>query len=254
MEAQLWAPNNGHRWASCHGQTWTPTSCPHPVPTPSNNGQPFLSLLDVHLYPFWAPNFVHIGSPHLSIMDDHVCPYWKPISIHDGRPLLPKLEAHLRPCLVSMLVHNGCPLLSMLGDQTHPSWKPIFVHAGCPCLQKWVSKSCQNWTPNTCAWTTEAFPNWVPTLSGGHATLPEMRMPTSWIVDAQFLGWPRGLYASGHPTRNVGAHSCTWPRDMQCVDVRGREWAPIYLRGRTYGKSKKIPHSPKGSEADQLRV
>lgn len=214
MEAQLWAPNNGHRWASCHGQTWAPTSYPHPVPTPSNNGQPLPSTLGIHLYPYWAPNFVHIGSTHLSIMHHHVCPYWKSIFVHNGRPLLAILEAHIRPCRTSTPAQIGSPTI-VRGVHACKSGRPKATELGAQYLHV------------------------------GDRSFPELGVHS--------LRWPRDLYASGRPTRNVTDRPDLWVPIVARGHAICNTWTRVGKRGRPYlcvgarmERAKKYPTPQRG--------
>lgn len=174
MDTQLWVSDNGRRWASCNGQTWAATS-------------------------------VHLGQPSLSTLGVQLRPYWEPTITHTGHPTLSILEAHLRPRWATTFVHVGSPHLPTMDSQTHPSWKPN------PC--EWATKMPPKLDAQSLCVDArscrrlEAHPEkWTPIVARGHATLPELRMPTSWIVEAHFLRWPRDLNASGCPIRNVADH------------------------------------------------
>ena len=212
MDTQLWVSDNGRRWASCNGQTWAATS--------AHLGSPHPSILGNHPCPRWVSNFVHIGNPHLPTLGIQLCPYWKPIYVHVGRPRLSMLGVHSCPQWTAKPTQVGSPTPSMLGNHVCPCWKSTPVT-----MDVQIHPS---WKPNPCEWTTkmppkldaqslcvdarscrrlEAHPErWTPIIARGHATLPELRMPTSWIVEAHFLRWPRDLNASGCPIRNVADH------------------------------------------------
>lgn len=161
-------------------------------------GYPTSSILGTHTYPHWASNFVHIGSPSTSTLGNHVYSCWVPTPVHNRHPNLPKLEAQLRPYWAATFVHVGSPHLPTMEAQTHPSWKPNL----CEWTPKMPPKSdaqslCVD--VRSCR-RLEAHPKrWTPIVARGHATLPELRMPTSRIVKAHFLRWPRDLYATGRP-------------------------------------------------------
>ena len=233
-------------------------------------GCPTSSILGTHTYPDWASNFVHIGSPSTSTLGNHVCPCWESTPVHNGRPNPPKLEAQLRPCWATTFVHVGSPHLPTMDSQNHPSWKPNSVHVGSPLLPTMDSQTHPSWKPNPCEWTTkmppildaqslcvdarscrrlEAHPErWTPIIARGHATLPELRMPTLWIVEAHFLRWPRNLYASGCPIRNVADHPDLWMPIVARGHAKRNAWTRVDADGRPYlcvgtrmERAKKIP-------------
>ena len=246
-------------------------------------GCPTSSILGTHTYPHWASNFVHIGSPSTSTLGNHICLCWESTPVHNGYPNPPKLVAQLRPCWATTFVHIGSPRVPTMDSQTHPSWKPNSVHVGQPRLSMLGVHACPQWTakptqvgcPTPCEWATkmppkldaqslcvdarscrrlEAHPEkWTPIVAHGHATLPELRMPTSWIVEAHIFRWPRDLYASGRPIQNVADHPDLWMPIVARGHAKRNAWTRVDADGRPYlcvgarmERAKKIPTPQRG--------
>lgn len=269
MDTQLWTSNNGRRWASCNGQTWAATSYPHWTATSAHLGSPHSAILGNHPCPRWVSNFVHIGNPHLPTLGIQLCPYWKPIYIHVGRPRLSMLKVHSCPQWTSKPTQVGSPTTSMLGNhvcpywestpahngqpnppkleaQLRPCWETTFVHVGSPLLSTMDSQTHPSWKPNPCEWAAKMPPK-LDTQSLCVDTRSCRRL------EAHFLRWPRDLYASGRPIRNVADHPNLWMPIVARGHAKRNAWTRVDADGHPYlcvgarmERAKKIPTPLRG--------